>query len=144
MALSVNQGDLTMTYSTAVVSQVIEVGFADLAQAADELPGQEFTTARAQLKVHDRVGTGLAGAIRFGGTLRTSPLLPALKVEVVVSPWSADRSEVAIQPVSRLGRFDSIRARRFFQAAGAIVPPVVDHLVAEVPVEVPAALQLAA
>jgi hypothetical protein len=133
-----------MNVYSAVVAQVVEVEFADLVRAADELPGQEFTAGRARLTVHDVVGTGLAGAIRFGGTMRRSPLLPALKVEVVVSPWSADRSEVAIQPISELGRLDSIRANRFFSAARSIVPAVVDHLNAELPVEAPVALSLAA
>src|SRR5262245_13836199 len=112
-----------MKVYSAVVSEVVPVGFADLAQAADKLPGQELTEDRTRLNVHDRVGTGLAGAIRFSGTLRpTSALLPSMKVEVVVSPWSAGRSEVSIHPVSKLGSFDSLRANRFFKAARSILP----------------------
>jgi hypothetical protein len=135
-----------MKVDSAVVSQVVPVGFADLAQAADKLPGQVFTEDRIRLTVHGRAGTGLAGAIRFAGTLRTtSALLPSMKVEVVVSPWSADRSEVAIHPMSNLGPFDSLRANRFFKAGGSILPEVIDRLTAEVPVEqAPATLGLAA
>ena len=133
-----------MTVYSAVVSQVVPVGFADLAQAAECLPGQEFTEGRARLQVHESAGGGLAGARRFSGTLKTSPLLPSLKVEVVVSPWSAALSEVAIHPLSSLGRLDSLRANRFFTAARSIVPQVVDSLAAELPVEAPVQLQLAA
>ena len=45
-----------MKVYSPVVSQVVPVGFADLAQAADELPGQELTDDRVRLKVHGRVG----------------------------------------------------------------------------------------
>jgi hypothetical protein len=133
-----------MTVYSAVVSQVVPGEFGDLAQAAEQLPGQEFTTDRARLAVGASVGPGLAGAIRFGGTLKTSTVLPSLKVEVVVSPWSANHSEVAIQPITNLGRFDSLRARRFFKAAASILPMVIDHLAAELPVEAPVSLELAA
>jgi hypothetical protein len=134
-----------MKIYSAVVSEVVPVGFADLAQAADELPGMEITADRARLKVHGRLGTGLAGASRFAGTLRTtSPLLPSLKVEVVVSPWSPGRSEVAIEPITNLGELDSLRANRFYNAARSVLPEVIDHLFAELPVEAPAALPLAA
>jgi hypothetical protein len=135
-----------MKFHSAVVSQVVPVGFAGLAQAAGQLPGQEFSEDRIRLKVHGRAGTGLAGAMRFAGTLRTtSSLLPSMKVEVVVSPWSADRSEVAIHPITNLGSFDSLRANRFFKAADSILPFVIDRLRTEVPVEeAPAILGLAA
>ena len=134
-----------MQVCSAVVTQVVPVGFADLAQAAGELPGQELTDDRIRLKVHGPAVTGLAGAIRVAGTLRsTAALLPSVKVEVVVSPWSTGRSEVAIQPVTNLGRLDSLRAKRFFKAARSILPVVIDRLNAELPVEVLAAPQLAA
>jgi len=134
-----------MRVNSAVVSQVVPVGFADLAEAADELPGQELTEDRIQLKVHGLVGTGFPGEIRFGGTLRTIPaLIPSMKVEVVVSPWSADRSEVAIHPITNIGELDSLRANRFFKAACSILPAVIDHLKAQLPAEAPAALEPAA
>jgi hypothetical protein len=131
-----------MKVYSAVVSEVVPVGFADLAQAADGLAGQEFAHNGARLTVHDRVGTGLAGAIRLGGTLRTSALLPSLKVKVVVSPWSASHSEVALHPITNLGGFDSIRSNRYFKAANSLLPAVVDRLEAERPVEAPVAVQL--
>jgi hypothetical protein len=134
-----------MTVYSAVVSETVRAGFADLARAADKLPGQDLTQDRISLTVHGRLPTGLAGAIRYSGTLRTSsPLLPSVKVEVVVSPWSAGRSEVAIHPITRLGELDSFRANRFFNAARAILPLVVDRLNAELPVEAPVTLGLAA
>jgi hypothetical protein len=136
--------DVTKIYS-AVVSQVVPVGFADLAEAADELSGQEITAGRVRLKVNGRVGTGLAGAVRYAGILRTSsPLLPSAKVEVVVSPWSAGRSEVAIHPLTGLGQFDSLRANRFFKSARAALAVAIDSLFAHLPVEVPEAVELAA
>ncbi|HUJ67603.1 MAG TPA: hypothetical protein VLX59_18805 [Acidimicrobiales bacterium] len=134
-----------MTVYSAVVSETVEAGFADLAQAAGHLPGQEVKQDRTSLTVHGPLDPGLAGAIRFSGTLRTSsPLLPSVKVEVVVSPWSAGRSEVAIHPLTHLGDLESFRARRFFNAARSILPLVIDRLSAELPVETPVPLGLAA
>jgi hypothetical protein len=134
-----------MKIYSAVVSQVVPVGFDDLARAAEKLAGQEITQDRARLQVQGHAGPGLAGAIRLGGTLRTtSPLLPTIKVEVVVSPWSAERSEVAIHPLTKLGQFDSLRSHRFFKAARSVLPAVIDRLYAELPVEVPVTVRLAA
>jgi hypothetical protein len=134
-----------MKVYSAVVSQVVPVGFADLAEAADQLSGQEVAEDRVRLTVKAHAGTGLAGATRFAGTLGTSAgLFPPVKVEMVVSPWSAGWSEVAIHPVGNLGQFDSLRAKRFFKAAHSILPAVVERLYANLPVEVPAALPLAA
>ena len=42
MTLSVNRGDVGMKVYSAVVSQVVDVGFHDLAKVADKLPGQEL------------------------------------------------------------------------------------------------------
>jgi hypothetical protein len=134
-----------MKVYSPVVSEVIPVGFADLAPAVDVLSGQELDGGGARLNVHRPVGTGFAGGIRFDGTLRTtSALFPSLKVEVVVSPWSAGRSEVAIHPVTNLGHLDSFRATRFYTAARSTLPAVIDRLTAGVPVEAPIALKLAA
>ena len=133
-----------MKIHSAVVSQVVPVAFAGLAQAAEELPGQEFGDDRTRLKVQSFVGAGFAGAIRFGGTLRTLPLLPSVKVEVVISPWSVGRTEVAIHPMTPLGGFESFRSTRFFNATRSILPLVIDRLCAQLPVEIPAALELAA
>lgn len=134
-----------MKVYSAVVSQVVPVGFADLAQAVGGLSGQELAEDRIQLKVDGCVDAGLAGAIRLAGTLRTTAaLLPPMKVEVVVSSWSAGRSEVAIHPITKLGHFDSLRAKRFFKGARSILPVVIDRLNAGLPVELPAAVKLAA
>lgn len=130
---------------SAVVSQVVPVGFADLAQAADELPGEELADDRVHLHVLGRLGSGQLGAVRFAGTLRAAPtVIPPMKVEVIVSPWSANRSEVAIRPLTNIGEFDSLRANRFFNAAHSILPTVIEHLTEEAPAEVRAALEPAA
>jgi hypothetical protein len=133
-----------MKVYSPVVSEVIPVGLADLAPAVDVLAGQEFDQGSTRLIVHRPVGISVAGGIRFGGTLRTtSALFPSVKVEVVVSPWSAGRSEVAIHPMAKLGHLDSLRAKRFYAAARSILPAVIDRL-AEVPAVAPVALELAA
>lgn len=130
---------------TEVVSQVVPAGFADLAEAADELPGSEVTDGRARLRIHGPAGESLPGMVRMAGTLHTgSLLLPRVKVEVVVTPWSAGRSEVAIHPITHVGGIDSLRANRFFGAARSIVHLVVDRLEAGVRVEAPVVPALAA
>jgi hypothetical protein len=130
---------------TAVVSQVVPIGFADLAQAAEELTRGEVTDGRVRLSIHGQAGTSLPGMVRLAGTLRTnSLLLPWAKVEVVISPWSAGRSEVAIHPVTPLGQVGSLRSGRFFEAARSILPEVLGRLDAGLPVEAPAVPALAA
>jgi hypothetical protein len=134
-----------MKIYTAVFSQIVPVKFPGLVQAAEQLRGQELAAGRSRLQIHGRVGDGIAGAVRFAGSLRTgSPLIPAVKVELVVSPWSSDRSEVAIHPMTSLGQLDSLRARRFFNAARSILPVVVDRLYTELPEAAPVELVLAA
>lgn len=132
-----------MDIRSAVVSQVVPVGFADLAEAADLLPGVEVTRGRTRLRVETPLGTGLAGAVRFGGSLRSSALLPSIRVEVVVSPWSAGHSEVAIHPVTNLRRLDSQRAERFYRAALSVLPVLIDRLGSAATTEA-AVLELAA
>lgn len=130
---------------SAFVSQVEKIGFADLAEAADELAGQEVTSGSARLSLRERCGNGLAGAVGFSGTLRTGSLLfPSVKVEVVVSPWSAGKSEIGIRPLARLGHTESFRANRFYNAARAILPDLVEELRAHLPQDSSAGLVLAA
>jgi hypothetical protein len=127
------------------VSQVAPLGFADAIDAADRLVGQEISVGGTRLQVHARLGDGLAGAVWYSGTLRTgSGLIPSVRVDVVISPWSAGRIEVGLRPLSRIGRAESLRARRFFDAAWAVVPELAGELarVAETPVA--AVLQVAA
>lgn len=133
-----------MQIQSSVVPQVVPVGFADLAQAADRLPGSVVAEGDTRLEVEGRAGAGLADAVRYRATLRTSALLPPLKVEVVVSPWSAGKSEVAIHPVSNLRGLDSLRAKRFFKAALSVLPVLVDRLAVEAAGDVPAVFELAA
>ena len=119
------------------VSQVADLGFADAVDAADRMVGQEITVGRTRLNISARLGDGLAGAVWYAGTLRTgSSLIPSVRVDVVISPWSAGRTEVGIRPLSRIGRAESLRAQRFFDAAWSVVPVLADELaqVAEAPV----------
>ena len=130
---------------SAFVSQVEPLGFADLADAVDELPGQAIAAGRARLNIRERSGSGLAGAVCYRGTLRTgSVLVPSVKVEVVVSPWSAGKSEVGIRPLANLGHTDSFRANRFYSAARSVLPALVDELRARLPEESDSAMALAA
>ena len=46
--------------------------------------------------------------------------------------------------MTNLGRFDSLRANRFFKAARTILPVVIDRLNAELPVEAQVPVGLAA
>jgi hypothetical protein len=119
------------------VSQVADLGFADALDAAERLVGQEIAVGRARLDIRGRLGDGLAGAVWYAGTLRTgSSLIPSVRVDVVISPWSAGRIEVGIRPLSRIGGAESLRANRFFDAAWAVVPSLADQLaqLAEAPV----------
>lgn len=133
-----------MQIHSAVVPELVPIGFADLAEAAERLPGTSLEEGGIRLKVGTRAGSGLAGALRFNGSLRTSVLSPAMKVEVVVSPWSAGLSEVAIHPMTSIGSLSSLRAKRFFKAALAILPALIAHLSANAPVEAPTPVELAA
>ena len=111
------------------VSQVAKLGFADATDAGDRMTGQEITASKARLEFGNRIGDGLGGAVWYAGVLRTgSPFIPAVRVDVVVSPWSAGRVEVGIRPLGRLGRGESIRANRFFDAAWAVLPELVAEL----------------
>jgi hypothetical protein len=114
---------------SSFVSQVAPLGFADAAEAADGLTDRTVTAGPVRLELEERTGQGLAGAVWYGGVLHTgSRLIPTVKVDVVVSPWSAGRSEIGIRPLSRLGRLDSARADRFYRAAWAVLPELVDRL----------------
>ncbi len=146
MALSVNLGEFdVIEIHSAFVSQVEHIGFADLADAADELTGHEITSGSARLTVRQRSGSGLAGAVCYSGTLRTGSLLiPAVKVEVVVSPWSAGKSEIGIRPLANLGHTESFRANRFYNAARAVLPALVDELRSQLHEDTSAGLVLAA
>jgi hypothetical protein len=130
---------------SAFVSQVAPIGFADLAEAFDELAGTEVSAGRAKLHIQQRTGTGFAGAAYYRGTLRTgSALIPTVKVEVVVSPWSSTRSEIGLRPLSNLGHFDSLRSNRFYNAARTVLAEVFDKLLSDLSTDDSADLVLAA
>lgn len=130
------EASITSTF----VSQVVSVGFADAMDAADSLVGSEITAGRARLQIGERIGDGLAGAAWYEGVLHTgAALLPTVRVDVVVGPWSASRSEIGIRPLSRLGRPDSLRAARFFAGAWSIIPQLSEALATFRPAKAPAA-----
>jgi hypothetical protein len=128
--------------TTSFVSQVSRLPFADALEAADGLAGREVTAGNVKLSIGDRIGDGLAGAVWYSGVLRTgSPILPSVRVDLVLTPWSAGRVEVGIRPLGRLGVAQSLRATRFFNAAWSVMPALVSALsttVVPVPVPVPA------
>lgn len=118
---------------SAFVSQVAPVGFADLAEGFEKLAGTEIVAGKAKLQIHDRSGTGFADALYYRGALRTgSALVPTVKVEIVVSPWSSSRSEIGLRPLTNLGHFDSLRSNRFYDAARAVVARLFESLAADV------------
>ena len=130
---------------SAFVSQVEPVEFGELADAVEVLSGQEITSGRSRLQINDRSGAGLAGAVYYRGTLRTaSMLIPTVKVEIVVSPWSSTKSEIGIRPLTNLGRFDSMRSNRFYSAARAVVEALFDQVFTDLSFEDSASLVLAA
>jgi hypothetical protein len=130
---------------SAFVSQVEPIEFGELAGAVEVLSGQEIASGRSRLQINDRSGSGLAGAVYYRGTLRTgSPLIPTVKVEIVVSPWSSTKSEIGIRPLTNLGRFDSMRSNRFYSAARAVVQALFDQVFTDLSFEDSASLVLAA
>lgn len=117
------------TIRSTYVSHVVPVGFADAVEVADGLAGEEIRAGKARLQVGARIGDGLAGAVWYSGVLRTgSSLVPPVKVDLVVSPWSAGRTEIGVRPLSRIGRPESYRAGRFFDAAWALLPRLMERL----------------
>lgn len=130
---------------SAFVSQVAPVGFADLAVAFDQLAGTEISAGKARLQIQGRTGSGFAQTVYYRGVLRTgSRLVPSVKVEIVVSPWSASRSEIGLRPLTHLGHFDSLRSNRFYQAARTVLSAVFDRVLTHVPEDDSAELVLAA
>ena len=130
---------------SAFVSQIEPIEYDDLAGGFDELAGQQINAGQATLHIGERSGTGFAGAAYYSGTLRTGSLLvPSIKVEIVVSPWSSTRSEIGIRPLTNLGPLDSLRSNRFYGAARAVLRVVFEQLLRDQLTEESVALGLAA
>lgn len=125
--------------TTTFVSQVANLPFADTIDAVEALEGRQLGSGAVRLTIGPRIGEGLAGAVWYSGVLRTgSPLVPSVRVDVVVSPWSAGRVEIGIRPLGRLGTAHSLRSGRFFNAAWAVMPALLDELRTAVPAAQPA------
>jgi hypothetical protein len=133
--------------TSTFVSHIAPVGFADAVDAADRLAGTEIAVGDARLEVKERIGSGLAGAVWYEGVVKTgSAFFPTVRVDIVVSPWSAGRTEIGLRPLSRIGRPDSFRANRFFDAAWGVLPRLAAAVTAGRTAEAPvhADLQVAA
>jgi hypothetical protein len=128
------------TITTNFVSQVARLGFVDALDRADALAGKEVSNGTVRLSVGERLGDGLAGAVWYSGVLRTgSPLLPTVRVDLVVTPWSAGRVEIGLRPLGRLGGLSSLRSNRFFNAAWTVMPSLISALGASTVASRPAA-----
>jgi hypothetical protein len=128
------------------VSCRVEVGFADAAEAMERLAGGPVAAGRARLVVK-RASGGPGDRVSLAAVLHTRrALVPRMAVEVVLSPWSAGRTEIGIRPLGRLGSPGSVRSRRFLAAAWAVLPELATAVESGRPVvttarpEVPAAV----
>lgn len=133
--------------TSTFVSHVVPAGFADAAGAADRLAGTTLAAGGARLELGPRIGDGFGGAVWYEGVLRTGAAwFPTVRVDVVVAPWSAGRTEIGLRPLTRIGRPDSLRAGRFFEAAWTVLPALTEALSAGhgTPVPVETGLQVAA
>ena len=111
------------------VSSTIDLGYADAAEAIEKLVGQEISTGSTRLVIEDQLAGDVGGATWFAGVLRSSsPLARPIRVDVVVSPWSAHRTEIGIRPLARLGHLDSLRTRRFVASAWDVLPQLTGRL----------------
>jgi hypothetical protein len=130
---------------SAFVSQVAPMVFADALDSFSDVIGAEVVAGKSRLRVSGPIGTGFADARYFAGTLRTgSALIPSVKVEIVVSPWSAGRTEIGVRPLSSLGHLDSLRSNRFYRAAREVLAALLDRIGSDATVEETPELVLAA
>ncbi|MDE3204850.1 MAG: hypothetical protein KGQ66_11605 [Acidobacteriota bacterium] len=114
---------------TSFVSETIALGFADAAEAVEGLSGGRITVGRARLEVGRRGGDGLAGALWLSGVLHTGSVwMRPVPVDIVVSPWSSGRTEIGLRPLGRIGGPSSLRAERFYEAAGQVLTELVTQL----------------
>lgn len=105
------------------VSNVAEVGYADAVEAMETRVGHEVVVGGVRLHLQVQTVDSVSGMTWMSGVLHTgSALSRPVKVDVVLSPWSAHRTEVGIRPISRTGAPDSLRTRRFLDAAWAVLP----------------------
>lgn len=130
---------------SAFVSQVAPVEFVALSEGVDRLAGSRIVAGKAKLEIHERTDTGFVGAVYYRGVLRTgSAIIPTVKVEIVVSPWSSTRSEIGLRPLTGLGHFDSLRSNRFYNAARETLAALFDEVLATLPSDEAPELVLAA
>ena len=87
------------------VAATAEMDHAHAVKAIENLVGHEISAGAARLLIQGRNTRGMLGGVSFSGRLRTgSLLLPSVPVDVVVSPWSAVRTEIGIGPLGHYGR----------------------------------------
>lgn len=120
---------MSQTAVQTFVGSTIALGYADAAEAAERLPGRDIAAGSAHLVLGDGPAESLGSTLTLQGVLHTgSPLVRPVRVELVLSPWSASRTEVGIRPSSKLGHTESVRTRRYLDAAWTVLPRLIDAL----------------
>lgn len=103
-----------------------EFGYPEALEAVEHLAGQEITAVPARLTVGERVGNAAFGGTWFSGRLHAgSPYVPSVAVDIVVTPWSSERTEIGIRPLARMGSF---RTARFLRAAWPVTEALLDEV----------------
>jgi hypothetical protein len=121
---------------TLYVSRVVNLTDADAAAALRSLVGQSIGSDGARLvlaevdrRTPSRGGSYTSRTSRIRGVLYTGGLIPRFeRVEVELTPWSDERSELGLLAVSRLPLGGSVRTERYLEAANLAL----DDLAAEV------------
>jgi len=109
---------------------VADRGVVDMPRAVetvDALVGQEITAGGGRLSIERRIGEGFAGSTWFAGKLHTTPFMPPVRVDVVVTPWSSTQTEIGLRPLTASAQMQSLRLTRFFRAAWPIVDALVER-----------------
>ena len=120
---------------TTFVATGAEVARADAVEVLEGLVGDEIKAGSARLLIEAEGRPGAFDSVSWRARLRTGFVLsPSIPVEVVVTPWSASRTEIGISPLGRVGRPGSLRLSGFFRAAWPVVDALIQRVVTSAPV----------